>query len=138
MSLKSGLYNYLSGLSGLSALVATRIYPDMAPAQADLPYIVYSIVSSEHVRHTDGASNFASRRVQFDVYGASALSVDNVFMQLRAALESKLGTIGTGPNQVVVISSGIESERDDYIAPTDGGQVGKHRRMIDFIIWHRL
>lgn len=136
MSLKSALYSYLSGISGLTSLVSTRIYPDIAPPDASMPYVVYQYVSADHVRNMTSASDFASRRVQFDVYGASALSVDNVFQQLRTALESKRGNIGS--ENLAVLSSGIESERDDYIDPIDGGQVGKHRRTIDFIIWHRL
>lgn len=136
MSLKTALYSYLSGQSGLTNLVGTRIYPDIAPANASLPYVIHQYVSADHVRHMGGTSDFASRRVQFDVYGATAVSVDNVFAQLRTALEAKRGTIGS--ENLVVLSSGIESERDDYVDPIDGSQTGKHRRTIDFIIWHRL
>ena len=136
MSLKTALYSYLTGISAITTLVSTRIYPDVAPETATRPYIIYQYVSSEHVRHMTAASDFASRRVQFDVYGDSALSVENVFDALRDALESKRGNIGT--ENLSVLSSGIDSERDDFVDPADASQIGKHRRSIDYIIWHRL
>jgi hypothetical protein len=136
MSLKAALYQYLSGVSGLSALVDNRIYPDVAPETAGLPYIVHRIISADHVRHMIAASGFVGRRVQFDVYGTTALSVDNVFDELSAALEAFRGEMGS--DDLDILSSGIESERDDFIPPQDGSQVGKHRRSVDFNIWHRL
>jgi hypothetical protein len=136
MSLKTALYSYLSTTSAITALVSTRIYPDMAPEGAALPYIVYSFVAGNHERHMGAACDFASRLVQFDVYGATAVSVEAVFQVLSDALEAKRGTIGS--ENLVVLSSGIESERDDYISPADGSQKPKHRRSIDINIWHRI
>ena len=136
MSLKTELHNYLSGYAGLSALVDDNIYPDIAPENSPLPYVIFQIVSADHIRSMTAASDFVARRVQFDVYGSTALSVENVFDQLRGALEAKRGTIGS--ENLVVLSSGIDTERDDYVDPIDGSQTGKHRRTIDFIIWHRL
>jgi hypothetical protein len=136
MSLKAALYSYLTSQAGLTALVGNRIYPDLAPPNAVRPYIVYGIISSEHVRNMLGASGFCSRRVQFDIYGSSAISCESVFTALAAALEAKRGNIGSG--SLAVLSSGIESERDNVVPPTDGSQVGKHRRTVDYLIWHRL
>ena len=142
MSLKSGLYAYLSTDSGVAALLgsgtASRIYPDIVPGNAALPYMRFRIVSSEHVRHMTAPSDMAMRRVQFDIYGATSLSVEDVFSALRDALESFEGDMGTGPNAVTILSCGIETERDDTIAPTDGSPVGKEVRSVDFMIWHRL
>lgn len=138
MSLKNALYSYLSNDAGVSGLVSTRIYPDVAPPAATLPYMVYSFVSSQHERYMTGASDFCWRRVQFDVYAQSSAVVESVFTAMRNALEAHTGDTGDSPNSIEIMSSGIDSERDEYIPPIDGGQVGKHRRSIDFIIWHRL
>lgn len=138
MSLITGLYSYLTSVAGVAVLVGNRIYPSIAPPDADLPQIVYTIVSSQHVRHMQGASDFCERRVQFDAYGSSAEQVEDVFTALRNALEAKRGLIGDSQENVTILSSGIESERDDYIAPIDGSQVAKFRRSIDYTIWHRI
>lgn len=136
MSLKTALYSYLTGFAALNALISTRCYPGVAPEAATRPYMVYNIVSSNHARHMTAASEFTSRNVQIDIYADSALTVESVFDALRDALESKTGTIGT--ENLSIMSSGIISERDDVTPPGDGRQLGRHRRTIDFEIWHRL
>lgn len=140
MSLKSALFSYLSTTTGVTALVgsgtACRVYPDMVPEGATTPYIRYRIISSEHVRNMTDASGFAMRRVQFDIFGTSALNVEAVFSALSNALEAKRGNIGT--ENLAVLSSGIETERDEYVAPVNGSQQSLSRRSVDFMIWHRL
>lgn len=140
MSLKTALFSYLSTNAAMVAVIGTgaasRLYPDFVPATPGLPYVTYRIVSSQHVRHLLGVSNMCNRRVQFDAFGASALSVEAVFSALSSALEGKRGPIGS--ENLAVLSSGIETERDEFVDPIDGSQVGKHRRSVDFIIWHRL
>lgn len=136
MSLKTALFSYLGGITAVTDLVGTRVYPSVAPADAALPFIVYSIISSEHARHLGGASGFVRRRVQFDCYDATPDGVETVFQVISDALEAKTGDIGS--EDLSVLSSGIESERDDYTAPTDGTEQSKFRRSVDFLIWHRL
>lgn len=142
MSLKTGLFSYLSANAGIIALLGTgsacRVYPGLVPEDAALPYIRFRIISSEHVRHMTGPSNMALRRVQFDIFGSGTVSVESVFSALRGALESYLGTMGSGGSAVTILSSGIETERDDTVAPTDGSQVGLEYRSVDVNIWHRL
>jgi hypothetical protein len=45
MSLYSGLVAIKSANSTLNALVASRFYPDVAPQEAELPYIVFQEIS---------------------------------------------------------------------------------------------
>ena len=45
---RRGLYNKLSGDSGITALVSTRIYFQQAPASAALPYLVFDRVATSH------------------------------------------------------------------------------------------
>jgi len=142
MSLKTGLFSYLSNNAGMAALLGTgsasRIYPGLVPENAVLPYIRFRIISSTHVRDMLYPANVAMRRVQFDIFGSSTASVESVFSALRSALESYRGTMGTGGSAVTVLSSGLETERDETIAPTDGSQAGLELRSVDFNIWHRL
>lgn len=142
MSLKTGLFSYLSANAGLVTLLgsgsASRIYPGLVPENAGLPYIRYRIITSTHVRDMINPNNVAMRRIQFDIYGATTTSVESVFSALRTALESFRGVMGTGGDAVTILSSGIETERDDTIFPTDASQVGIEYRSVDINIWHRL
>ncbi len=55
MSAESALYSALSGASGLTALVGTRIYPDVIPEDADLPAVVTARQGTEPVIGIGGA-----------------------------------------------------------------------------------
>jgi len=128
MSLKSELFTYLS------AVLHNRIYTDMAPKSATLPYITHQIISADHSHAMDGPIGRVTRRVQFDIYGATADSVDSQFEELRDQLDGLIG-ISLGNLQIEAIW--LDNERDGYIDPTDSSQVAKHRRIVDFMIAHR-
>ena len=42
MSVESTLYSTLSGAAGVTALVSTRIYPDVVPQEATLPCVAFA------------------------------------------------------------------------------------------------
>lgn len=46
MSAESTLYGILSGNAGVTALVGTRIYPDLVPENVATPYIGYERIGS--------------------------------------------------------------------------------------------
>lgn len=49
MSAETALYSALSGDSAVAALVAARIYPDLAPQDIALPCVAFSRVDTEYV-----------------------------------------------------------------------------------------
>ena len=55
MSAESALYAALSGLPGLTALVSTRIYPDVIPEDAAMPAVVTARTGTEPVIGIGGA-----------------------------------------------------------------------------------
>lgn len=54
MSAETQLYTLLAGAAGVTALVSTRIYPDLVPEAKDPPYIGYERVSTEPVTTLEG------------------------------------------------------------------------------------
>ena len=54
MSAETQLYTLLTGAAGVTALVSTRIYPDLVPEDKDPPYIGYERVSTEPVTTLEG------------------------------------------------------------------------------------
>lgn len=54
MSAESTLYGILSAAAGVTALVGTRIYPDLIPEEKATPYIGYERVSTEPAATLEG------------------------------------------------------------------------------------
>ncbi len=65
MSAESTLYSLLSGNAGVTALVASRIYPDLVPEEKTPPYIGYEQTGSEPV--TDIAGTILARIPRFTI-----------------------------------------------------------------------
>ena len=43
MSAETVLYSTLTGASAVTAIVATRIYPDVVPLEVELPCVAYAL-----------------------------------------------------------------------------------------------
>lgn len=56
MSAETELYATLSGAAGVTALVSTRIYPDIIPQDADLPAIAYQRTGTEFLNTIHGGA----------------------------------------------------------------------------------
>lgn len=56
MSAETELYATLSAAAGVTALVATRIYPDIVPQDADLPAIAYQRTATEFLNTLHGGA----------------------------------------------------------------------------------
>lgn len=126
MSLKEALFKYLSGVLNIP------VNPDVSRRDVR-PYLIFQYISADHVRHTLAASGFVARRVQLDIYADTALETDQLAETLRLNLDAFRGNM----EGLEVMGAGLDSERDLFIDPQDASQVGKHRRSIDYIIWHR-
>lgn len=62
MSAETATYSALSGAAGVTAIVSTRIYPDVLPQDTDYPSIVYQRTSTEpqDTVHSTVAREFAT------------------------------------------------------------------------------
>lgn len=131
MTLEQALYNYLTGVAGLTALIGTRVYPVALPQGATLPAVVYQRVSGARIR-TMGDARLARRpRIQFTVWAATYASRLAVGAQLVAALDGYTpGTMG-GAGGVDVLDVVLDNEIDDH-EPTSGAYQG----VLDFIVTH--
>lgn len=114
-----------------------RLITGLASPNLARPYVIMQFISSNHIHHMLGSSGFATRRVQFDIYGDTSPSVEATFEALRNDLDGFIGMMGVGDNTTQILSSWLESERDSYVDPIDASRFGKHRRTVDFLITHR-
>jgi hypothetical protein len=86
------VYQALASDTGVSALVGTRIYPEVAPDEADLPLIVYTVRTVEGV---DGNAPIMRCNVTANCYAATDAAADAVGVAVRAVLDGFDGN-GTG------------------------------------------
>lgn len=81
------LYSRLSGYAGLTALVSTRVYPNVAPQNVTVPFVTYRRVSSVRDSGFGADTGTVTDRFQFDAYATTYSGVRDIVEQLRAALQ---------------------------------------------------
>ena len=86
MTIETDLYTTLSGNAGVSALVGTRIYPNLVPESAANPCIDYSTVAETRVDTIAGVSDMRRSMMQIschaDTYAAAKGLAEAVFSAL--------------------------------------------------------
>lgn len=108
MSIESDLYSGLTGHAGLSALISTRLYPDVAPQNATRPYVVYQRISTRKFQAISGTVVAYLPRFQFSIYADTALSALNVAAQVQVAL------LAMSDSSVTIYERPLENERTTY------------------------
>lgn len=132
-ALKAGIFTKLSADVPLAALVSDRIYPDVAPQTAPLPYIVYEVDSEEGVHHMTGGGPLESTSVQFTVWASSSPSRSAVNDALRTLLDNKIGlALGSAETRVIRKTNGVDTKEN----PDDGSQNWNFGTFNDYDIWY--
>lgn len=92
MSAGKALYGILTAASGVTSLVSTRIYPDMATQQAAYPFIVYSVTNTLPTDSKDGPSGLDE--VEFSVlcYSNTYTQAQDIASAVRTALDRTSGS----------------------------------------------
>ena len=122
MKVGAAIYSLLVNNSAVSALVGTRIYPELAEEGAFAPYIVYSVVSNTPSDTKDGTPIDEAQLEIFSV-GNTYAAANDLADKVRAALDRKsqivVGTVTVQSihytNEVVEVSE----KRDLYISVQD-------------------
>ncbi len=70
MSAETVLYSTLSGAAGVTAIVSTRIYPDVVPQEAALPAIAFARAETEYVNTIHGTT--VAKRAVLEVWCMAA------------------------------------------------------------------
>jgi len=86
MSYESDIYTALQAAAPVTALVGTRIYPDIALATATAPFVVYQTVSTDGTTTHDGEMSINHPLIQFTAWAGTRASAVSVIAKIRAAL----------------------------------------------------
>ncbi len=123
------LYSKLTSFAGVTALVADRVYPLLAPQDITRPFITYQRISSPRIKNLQGASYTAQTRFQIDCYALSYMAARELSGQVRLALDgwSNLTTA------VAIKGSSLINDSDFPVTETDPKL---YRVMMEFLITH--
>ena len=104
------LFTRTTGYAGLTALIAARMYPVVAPQDATVPFVVYQEISNERISAMGVDTNIARPRFQFTSYGSDYEEARTVAKQVQLSLQRFSGVVAT----VTIDDIFIETDLDDY------------------------
>lgn len=127
MTIEDVIFSKLTAHAGLSAKIASRVYPVQLPQRPTLPALTYQRISTRFFPTRDQAHSSLERpRFQFDMYALTEKECSDVAQQLRSALAGL--TQASSPRVYVVF---VQDAQQDIHAET-----GQYRAIVDAFIWH--
>lgn len=122
MKVGAAIYSLLVNDSAVSAIVGTRIYPELAEEGASAPYIVYSVVSNTPSDTKDGTPIDEAQLEIFSV-GSTYAAANDLADKVRAALDRKsqivVGTVTVQSIHYTNEVTEVSEKRDLYISVQD-------------------
>lgn len=113
MSIKDAIYSRSQAYAPLTTLIGPRFYNTLAPQNTAMPYVTYQIVSADR-HHVMSRDTLGQPRVQFDSYGTTRASAENVNAQVVACFNRWKGTLASMVvKDTVIESDGIDVQSDD-------------------------
>ncbi len=134
MTIETALYSELSTTSEVTAVVSTRIFPQVAPLTVPYPFIVYSVINSIPEHHAGGASTLTNVSMQIDVWAETVAELLTIVEVLRNALDGFIGDMGT--ENLDIQSCFMETRRTFEEPDPHGKKAPVFRSDMDFSIWH--
>lgn len=115
------IYGRLSAVSGVTSLVSTRIYPDMAPQNAAFPYVVFQKLSTSPTDTKEGVSKLDKLLVQVDCYSNNYDNAHALAAAVRTALDRYAGTVNGHVVDKIIFSNDSSGSPQDV--PTSTGSM---------------
>lgn len=122
------IYTLLSADSGVTALVAARIYPSRLPQNTTMPAIAYEAISSVELAPIDAQAGYqvVHTRMQITCMAKNYAEVKNTIEAVRLACNYKSGLIG-GVKVLAIMRDMVGPDsRDDDLA--------LYLQSIDFVV----
>ena len=128
----AAMRTYLLTQSGVTDLVATRIYFDNLPQGATLPAIVVEQVNDDIIRSLNATDSLRRTSVNAIVYASSHTSAAAAGDAVESAVEFATGAWGT----VTVRRALVESAVDVIESPQDASDAYRNVRSLACVVWH--
>jgi hypothetical protein len=105
MTIEEAVYNYLLGITAITDIVSTRIYPAVLPQGVDLPALTYMQISNPVHHDVD----IAYPRMQISSWAENYADVKSLFYAVKEAMQRYKGVMGGASgvkvSQVVFLDS---------------------------------
>jgi|TARA_R110000823_G_scaffold242437_2_gene366886 hypothetical protein len=129
MEIGKAIYNILSTTGNVSALVGTRIFPNVAPQTTALPFIIYDVNGVQPNDTKDGVSTLDTNDVMISCYSETYSQASDLAKKIRIAMD-RIAEGSYGGEQIQ--SSQFQSYND--IFDDTSGDAGIYRKALDFEI----
>ena len=110
MNIEDGLFYYLTHNVGVSAIVASRVYPLVMAQKTTLPAITYQTPALKPDRNLAGNTGRMTATIQLNAWAETYTAVKALAKALRSALNDYSGAMGSDTVQ----RSGVQSETDGW------------------------
>tara|TARA_R100001244_G_scaffold42896_1_gene38642 strand:+ start:678 stop:1100 length:423 start_codon:yes stop_codon:yes gene_type:complete len=127
-----GIRTYLLTKSTITDIVGTRIYPSALPQNADLPAIVYDVIGGRPDDVLTGSSGSYRASIDLDCISTNHITSNNLAEQVRLVTQGYFGAMGDEQ----VNASRLTGRFEQYLAPIDGSDLGRHVVALSFDITH--
>jgi hypothetical protein len=105
MTIEEAVYTYLLGITAITDIVSTRIYPAVLPQGVDLPALTYMQISNPVHHDVD----IAYPRMQISSWAENYADVKSLFYAVKEAMQRYKGVMGGASgvkvSQVVFLDS---------------------------------
>ena len=134
MGIEAGIYSRLSGSTAVTALVGTRVYPQVVPQGASYPNVRFAVISDEVVNALGGPTTLRQATLQIDCYSQNSYSGS---ISIAEAVEKQLNTNSTTFGSISVENSHVTGAGDEPpFAPTDGSDDYIFGRSLDVDLFY--
>jgi len=129
MQIGKSIYYILVNDTDVSALVGTRIFPNVAPQTTTLPFIIYDVTGVSPNDTKEGPSTLDTNDVMISCYSETYSEASDLAQKIRVAMDR----INEGVyNDETIQSSQFQSYND--IFDDTSGDAGIYRKALDFEI----
>jgi hypothetical protein len=133
--LGAAVRGYLAASSGVAALVATRIFPDVLPQGYTIKTggaLTYTIIDTIHDHLINGLAGIARSRIEFAAFASTRAGANVIAEAVRASgLQGYTGAMGGVFVESVMLVDGIQTMDE---RPTDGTQEHRYLTIFDYLI----
>lgn len=114
---EQGLATVIVADPAVAAVVGTRVYPVIAPAAADLPFITWRRSSVQRSHSLSGPTGMPTVVLSVDLYAVTYEAVRELADRVRLALD---GYGGTPADSISVQHVSLDNESDGFIQLAGG------------------
>jgi hypothetical protein len=104
----------LANSTAVTALVGTRVFPVVAPAEAVYPFVTWRRVAVQRLQTLSIPVGLPRVTLDFSIYGATYDQARQVADAMRKVLDGYGGTV----DNTVVHRASVENETDDFVTLT--------------------